>query len=133
MTDYAELELVLNRRDSGSYALDMRFSQPDSDADIRLLRNGAAIVQFDIAALQARALDVAAYGRSLSASLVADPAAHTAFAQALRSAGSLDAPLRVRLFIGPNASELHTLRWETLYNPLDASPLLTTQSRRPVS
>ena len=40
--EYAELELGLSRRDGGSYSLDLRFSQPGSDADIRLVRDGAA-------------------------------------------------------------------------------------------
>jgi len=33
--------------------------------------------------------------------------------------------LRLRLFIGPSAPELHSLHWETLRDPQDGSPLLT--------
>jgi hypothetical protein len=47
-----------------------------------------------------------------------------AFAQARSGAASLDAPLRLRLFVGPSAPELHNLRWETLRDPEDGAPLL---------
>ena len=121
--DYAELELGLSRRDGGSYGLDLRYSQPGSDADIRLARDGAAI-QIDIAQLSELAFDAEGYGRALSASLFADPAVRAAFAQARSGAASLDAPLRLRLFVGPSAPELHSLRWETLRDPEDDAPLL---------
>ena len=120
--DYAELELGLSRHDGGSYGLDLRFSQPGSDADIRLVRDGAA--QIDIAQLRELAFDAEGYGRALSASLFADPAVRTAFAQARSGAASLDAPLRLRLLVGPSAPELHGLRWETLRDPEDDAPLL---------
>ena len=40
--EYAELELGLSRR-NGDSCLDLRFSQPGSDADIRLVRDGGQI------------------------------------------------------------------------------------------
>src|SRR5215213_6891404 len=120
--DYAELELGLSRRDGGSYGLDLRFSQPGSDADIRPMRDGA--VQIDAAQLSELAFDAEGYGRALSASLFADPAVRAAFAQARSSAASLDVPLRLRLLVGPSAPELHSLRWETLRDPEDDAPLL---------
>src|SRR5438552_480871 len=121
--DYADLELGLSRRDSGSYGLDLRFSQPGSDADIRLVRDGAAI-QIDVAQLRELSFDAEGYGRALSASLFADPAVRAAFAQARSGAASLDVPLRLRLFVGPSAPELHGLRWETMRDPEDDAPLL---------
>jgi hypothetical protein len=122
---YADLEIGLHRRDAQGYALELRFSQPDSDADIRLLRDGAEAVQFDLEQLRELTLDPAEYGRALSASLFASPAAQAAFAQARSSAEALRLPLRLRLLIGPSAPELHSLRWETLRDPQDGAPLLT--------
>jgi hypothetical protein len=122
--EYAELELTLHRRDSASYALELRFNHPESDADIRLMRDGAAPVQFDATLLLAATIDSEAYGRSLAESLFADPAARSAFAQARISAESLGAPLRLRLLIGADATELHSLRWEMLRDPEDGAPLL---------
>jgi hypothetical protein len=37
MTAYADLEIGLHRRGTGSYAIELRFSQPESEADIRLI------------------------------------------------------------------------------------------------
>ena len=127
MTAYADLEIGLRRRDAGSYAVDMRLSQPDSDADIRLTRsNGDALpTEFDLERLRSLALDPEAYGKLLGECLLSDPAVRAAFQQARTSAQSLDATLRMRLLIDPTAPELHALRWETLRDPQDGSLLFT--------
>ncbi len=117
MTDYADLEISLHRHDGGTYAVEFRYSQPESDADIRLGQGKPALVEIDFNQLRQNSANSAAYGQALAASLFADPAVQTAFAQARASAGSLDLPLRVRLLIGPSAPELHALRWETLADP----------------
>ena len=124
---YADLEIGLHRRDANSYAIEMLFSHPESDADIRLLRDGAGAVQFDMEQLRELMLDPDAYGRALTAGLFADPAVQSAFAQAYSSAQSLDTPLRLRLLIGPSVPELHSLRWETLHNPQDGAMLLMSE------
>ncbi len=36
MTVYADLEISLRRHTASGYVVDLRYSQPDSDADIRL-------------------------------------------------------------------------------------------------
>jgi len=127
MNDYADLEFSLHRRSPGRYAVELRFSIPHSDADVRLMRDGPALVEFDFEQIRLKMLDPQAYGAYLSACLFADSALKAAFAQARSSAQVLNAPLRLRLFIGPTAPELHSLRWETLRDPLDGSPLLTSQ------
>jgi hypothetical protein len=128
MAEYAELEIGLHRRDSNSYAVELRFSQPESDADIRVGLGQPIVVEFDLSALRAKSLDAAAYGQALAGMLFADPALQTAFAQARTSAQSLDVPLRVRLLIGPSAMELHSLRWETLRDPQTNEPLFTGEN-----
>ena len=65
---------------------------------------------------------------SLTQSFFAEPAVQTAFAQARASAQSLGAPLRIRLMIGPSASELQGLHWEMLRDPQDGSPLSTSEN-----
>src|SRR5215469_13163256 len=65
-----DFEIGLHRQDVDGYAMELRFSQPESEADIRLV----SLVQFDLDGLRALALDAAAYGRLLSQSLFADPA-----------------------------------------------------------
>jgi hypothetical protein len=125
MSTFAELELGLNRRPDGLYGADLRFSQPDSDADIRLMRDDAAPIEIDRAQLLALSADPEGYGRYLAGQLFADEALRRAFEQARAAAASVDSPLRLRLAIGPNAAELHGVRWETLRDPSDDAPLLT--------
>ncbi len=128
MNEYAELEISLHRHDAAAYAVEFRYSQPESDADVRLGQDKPALAEFDVSKLRSQALDPAAYGQTLAACLFADPAVQTAFGQARASAGSLDIPLRVRLLVGPTAPELHALRWETLRDPVDGSPLFTGEN-----
>ncbi len=128
MTDYADLEIGLHRRDVTSYAVDLRFIHPDSDADVRLVRGvDLPRARFDPDPLRSLASDPAAYGQALTAQLCADPAVPAAFAQAFAAAQSLDLPLRVRLFIGPSAPDLHALRWETLCVPGTTERLLMNE------
>jgi hypothetical protein len=128
MTSYADLEISLHRHDADAYAVEFRFSQPDSDADIRLAQDAAPLARFDLDALRSLAYDPKAYGQKLTGSLFAEPGVLTAYAQARTAAQSLGVPLRLRLFIGASAPELHRLRWETLLDPQDATPLATNQN-----
>jgi hypothetical protein len=128
MNEYAELEISLHRHDANSYAVDFRYNQPESDADIRLSQGRLSLAEFDFNKLRSLALDPAAYGQALAACLFADSTVQTAFGQARASAGSLNIPLRLRLLVGPTASELHALRWETLRDPGDNSPLFTGEN-----
>jgi hypothetical protein len=128
MAEYADLEIGLHYREIGSYAVEFRFSQPDDQADIRLDQGRPVQAVFDFEELNMLSDDPAAYGRLLTQALFADQDVKTAFAQAFASAQSLGAALRVRLMIGPSAPELHRLHWETLQNPLDDTPLATSEN-----
>jgi hypothetical protein len=108
------------------YALDFRFNQPDSEADIRLGQELQAT--FDLEQLHDLAHDAQAYSQALSQATFADPNVLSAFSQARTSAQSLGIPLRLRLLIGPSAPELHSLRWETLRDPQDDTPLFTGEN-----
>lgn len=126
--EYADLEIGLHRRDARSYAIEFRFTQPNSEADIRLAQSQPAQAAFDLTELGNLAYDPAAYGARLTDCLFADTAVRTAFIQARTSAGSLGAVLRLRLVIGPSAPELHSLHWEVLRDPQDGSPLCTSEN-----
>lgn len=127
MSDYADLEITLNRWNADTYRVELRYSQPDSDADIRLAPGTPSLVRFDSVQLQMLALDAPAYGTLLGANLFGDANVKTAFAQARANAQSLDASLRLRLSIDSAAPELHALRWETLRDPADGSSLVTSE------
>jgi hypothetical protein len=128
MKGYAELEIGLHRRESGSYAIDFRFNQPDSDADIRLGQDKLTEADIDLEALQDLVITPEQYGKKLTQDFFNQPAVLAAFTQALTSTQSLDYPLRLRVSIGTSASELHSVRWETMRNPLDNTPLCTNEN-----
>ena len=124
MTDYADLEIGLYRRDMDSYTIDMRFSQSKSDTDTRLLST-LPILSIDFDALRAASADSAQYGQLLTETLFADNDVQSAFEKAYTNAQVEGLALRLRLFIGPIATELHSLHWETLQYPRESRPLIT--------
>ena len=127
MTEFADLEIGLHRRDSGAYTVELRFSQPNSEADVRLIQAQPAQAAFDLDELISLVYDPEAYGQRLTQSFFG-AAIQTAFAQARTSAQSLGAPLRVRLLIAPSAGELLGLHWELLRDPQGESPLSTSEN-----
>jgi hypothetical protein len=129
MSGYADLEIGLHKHSNVGYAVDFRYLQPDSDADIRLGQQGnPAQAVFNFPELLSLAYDPIRYGEALTSQLFADDSVKSSFAQVIASAQSLNTPLRIRLLIGPSAPELQTLLWETLRDPLDGSPLCTNQN-----
>ena len=123
MPPYADLELSLNRLDTTSYQVDFRFSQPESDADVRLPQNEQARASFDLEKLSKLLYDPAKYALELTRGMFSTEALRTAFAQAQTSAQSQNVALRLRLFIGASVPELHGLCWELLLNPQSRVPL----------
>jgi hypothetical protein len=128
VNEYAELEIGVYHREVGSYAVEFRFSQPNSDVDVRLGQGQPAEIIIDQGELDPLKYDPASYGQKLTQLFFADAAIQTAFAQARTSAQSLSMPLRIRLMIGPSAPELHRLLWELLCDPQDGSPLATNEN-----
>ena len=126
MTEFADLELSLHQREAGAFTAEMRFSQPGSDADIRIGQDHPVLVQLDFQDLLKKAEDPAAYGSALTRSVVADPDLLTAFSNARVSAQTSKSPMRIRLTIGPSAPELNSLFWETLRDPADDKATLFT-------
>lgn len=128
MTQFADLEIGIHRHEVDAYSLEFRMVQPESDADIRLGQNEAVLARLDLEGLNRLLSAPVEYGRKLSQDLFADPGARSAFDQARASAQSLEAPIRLRLMVGPSAPELHALRWETLRDPQDDSQLCTNEN-----
>jgi hypothetical protein len=118
MAGYADLELGIHRWDASNYVLELRYTQPESDADVRLARSGTpSLFQFEAAKLREYADDDQAYGSYLSERLFADANFRSAYEKAVASTKTLNAALRLRIFVGPSATELHAIRWETLRDP----------------
>ena len=128
----ADLEVSLYRRDASSdracYGVELRFSDPQSEADKR--QGGLDPVHFDPDELRQRMLDPAAYGEYLAGQLLAEPLVRSFFDQATAVAQTQETPLQLRLIVAPSAPELHSLRWETLRLPEATGPLLTGENLR---
>jgi hypothetical protein len=128
---YAEIEIGLHRHDAESYRVEVRFSRPDSETDNREAGDELLLARFSQAALDAAAAadtasgGFAGYGQALSEMLFAAPAARGAFTNARAAAEGAGLPLRIRVYVGPSAPELHRLRWETLHDPERRTPLVT--------
>jgi len=127
VSEPADLELSLRRKNATRYAVDLVFSQPGSDVDVRPLINRASAVSFDMVELRSLNSDPAGYGRALGRMLFADENLTIAVAEARVAAQSQKRPLRVRLTIAADTPELHALRWETLHISGDKLPLALSE------
>lgn len=128
MDKYADLEISFNRRDAASYGIEMRFSRPDSDADIHIDQDELKQAGFDPSGLQDLILDPQEYAKTLTERFFADPQVRGAFEKALVSAQTAGMKLRIRFHINDDLPELHCLYWETLQHPGDHSPLNTSEN-----
>ena len=128
MTEYADLEIGIHRRDTGSYSVEFRFSDPKSEADVQIGQGEPAEMSIDPEDLGPLAFDPSAYGAELTKSLFADARVLTAYQEAKAVAKAQGIGLRVRLLVGATAPELNLLHWETLQDPQDQSPLSTSES-----
>jgi hypothetical protein len=126
LTDFADLEINLEKAEGGMYGVEMRFTQPKSDADTRVGADVPITVQFDLQTLQDLIADPTEYGKTLSSSLFAVEQLRTGFLLARTSADGAKVPLHVRFLIGPSCPELNTLYWETLLDPADNKSQLFT-------
>lgn len=130
MQQYADLELSLHRIGTGNYSVNFRFSHPESEADIGLAqgKNVTAAINPSAESLIMDLTSAEDYGHALTAMVFQDPDLSAAFAKARASAQTLNVPLRMRLWIGPSAPELNSLRWETLRDPQEDTCLATDEN-----
>lgn len=119
---YPDLEIRLDRTTESSYSIDYRLTLPEADADVGASMQDPQRIKINLASLQQLELDHKEYGRTLT-ECVFTPKLRDALVAALTAADRKNESLRVRLFVGPTARELHSLRWETLQNPKDGSCL----------
>ncbi len=107
------LDLTFTSGRAGGYSIDLRVTLPGSAVAVAPLAAPVSVA-FDRASLHRLTLDSVAYGAALGSMLFASAELHAGIAQARAVAGAQGLPLRLRLAIGPDAAELHALRWECL-------------------
>jgi hypothetical protein len=122
--DVVDLELGLHRREAESYAVELRFSRPESEVETRVTAKIPA-EKFDIKGLEQKKFDIDDYSRFLTECLFANTELKVAFIEARAVADAGNASLRLRLLVGQSAPELHRPYWESLRDPGTGSPLFT--------
>ncbi|MCP4657024.1 MAG: CHAT domain-containing protein [bacterium] len=121
-----ELEIGLHKIDAAAYQVELRFTRPDSEAELPPERGTVA---FDLDPQLDPHLDAEAYGAALTASLFPpeNRGVLNLYGKARVATEASGLPLRVRLFVGPTAAELQTLRWELLCDPENGKRLATSE------
>jgi len=117
----ADLEISVFHRSADDFGVTLRFRHPAAGQD----KSASGVLALDEAALGQVQHDATAYGERLAAQLFASPGLRSFLDQTLAVAASQQTPLHLRLFIHPDATALHALRWETLRLPGSATPLAT--------
>src|SRR6185369_8214768 len=105
MTDYADLEIGLHRRDAVTYGIELRFALPNTDAETRLDVDGPLVASIDTQVLD-QIDDDDEYGRELGRGLFTGGFG-AAFRTAVATSQSQGIRLRVRLVVDRNAAALH--------------------------
>jgi hypothetical protein len=120
------LELALHAGErvgaNKSYRPFVRFSRPNDNTDTRLPSASAIVI--DHKRLAERKGDPVEYGKALWAMLFESSQMQRVLDIASANARALNFALRLRLFIGFDALELHSVWWETLVDPDTNSPIL---------
>ncbi len=125
MTRYIDFDVELSRYDDQRFTVVVRRLHPDDNTSKRT--EITTPVSFDLARLNEAKDDAAEYGRALTEQLFAGSELREELARALEAArGHDDLAVRFRLSVSQTAPVLHTLRWETLRDPSDATAALLT-------
>src|SRR6185369_4334846 len=119
-----ELEIGLHRLAAEDYQVELRFTDPASEAEVPPGRGTAAL---DLAALRMLQLDPRSYGETLAAQVFSDEQVRGLYGRIKAAVEASDRFLRLRLLVGPTAPELHGLRWELLCDPETRAPLATSE------
>ncbi len=123
-TAYAELEISLHFIEAASYQVELRFTDPESEAEIPPARGPATL---DFARLLALQHHQRAYGESLAGQLFDNEGVRGLYRHAQTAVEASGRFLRLRLTVAPDAAELHALRWELLCDPESKTPLASSE------
>lgn len=123
-----DLELGIHRRDANYYQVELRLTIPHTDAeDADKDKHASGAIAVDVSDLLALWPDKVTFGRRLGEYVLGASALRDKFGEARRKARENSCPLRLRIFIGQSAPELHSLPWETLVDPIDGVRLAVSE------
>lgn len=123
-TLYPELEVGLSRSSAEAFQVELRFSDPESEAQVPAERGPAALDLTELLSLQG---DPRAYGEALAVQLFADERVRGLYTRVKTAVEASGRFLRLRLQVAPFVPELHGLRWELLRDPETRAPLATSE------
>jgi CHAT domain/SIR2-like domain len=115
MNEYCELEIALTAVDLDIFEVQLRFTNPSSEADNRPDGQKLKIDLDQLALLTAEPIK---YGNSLCDMLFQGKVGE-AYRCANAAAGNARQKLRIRLLLAASAGRLHSIRWETIADPND--------------
>lgn len=121
-TLYGEIEIGLHRVQPEAYEVELRVTDPETQAEIAPARGQAHISPDELLTMQQ---NLAQYGETLTNRLFEDEAVRKLYSNTRAAFESRGLKLRIRLLIGHSVPELHGLRWELLLDP-ETKSLLTT-------
>ncbi|MCI5143217.1 MAG: hypothetical protein D3909_16130, partial [Candidatus Electrothrix sp. ATG1] len=107
--NFAELEINIHCLQAKAYRIELRFSNPHSEAETTPVRTSCPLNPQELLPLQ---LDPAGYGKALSNQLFHTPEALAFYRKNKTATEATDLVLRLRLRI--DTPDLHALRWELL-------------------
>ncbi len=121
---YGEIEIGLHRVQPETYEVEVRITDPGTDAEIAPARGLAHISLDELQALHYSPLD---YGQKLADQLFQDHGLREFYGENKAAFDARGIVIRLRLLIGPSAPELHSLRWELLLDPDTRQQLATSE------
>jgi hypothetical protein len=123
-TEYGEIEIGLHRVEPGVCDVEVRVTDPGSQAEISPARGRAAISPEE---LRLSAQNATEYGELLTDRLFASPEVRSLFLTSRSAMERSGYNIRLRLLIGPTAPELNAVRWELLIDPETRLRLSTSE------
>ncbi|MEO7276277.1 MAG: CHAT domain-containing protein [Vicinamibacterales bacterium] len=126
MAGPALLEISVARHDEQTCGVTLRYERP---GELFAPRQDGATVPLDLRALVGHRHDRKAYGEALVNSLTASSKLRDMLRDCLNEALAQPDGLRVRLQTIGDSTVLHSVRWEALADPTDASRWLLTNER----
>ena len=123
-TEYGEIEIGLHRVEPGVCDVEVRVTDPGSQAEISPARGRAVINPEE---LRLSAQNVTEYGELLTNRLFASPEVRNLFLTSRSALERSGYNIRLRLLIGPTAPELNAVRWELLIDPETRLRLSTSE------
>lgn len=119
---YAEIELALHPLGQSLYQVDLRITDPTSEAAIQPARGASTLT---LATLEDFESKPTQYGQLLSTLLFTDRELREAWISARAALDKSNLDIRLRLLLAPGDTLLQSFRWELLTDPQSGLPLAT--------